>query len=185
MTHVATFVALDWLLRLGMAAAIAYAIHVARRERHDARKDAEVFLHWRLMELLPMPHLGDRGTLLAMLHDLAPDHDLAVYTASEPALLVARRHPLEPPGASEARWVEVHRASLLDGHTVREETCGTLIPLRLRDGRLTGAVIVATQDEITLDAPTRATLRHVAALIAVTRPREGHNPTWHADVPAR
>ncbi len=183
MTSTAVLTTIDWLLRVAMAAAVIYAVHVVHRERREARDDALLALQWRLMELLPLPHLGDRGTLLAMLDAVAPGHDLALYTAAEPALLVARRHPLAPPGAAEARWVEVHRPALLDGRPVREAGCGTLIPLRLRDGHLAGTLIVATQDEITLDASAAGTLRHVAGLLACAPAPSRHAATWQA--PAR
>lgn len=162
-------VGVDWLLRVGLAVGIFYAVSCARRERTQALEEVGVIVQLRLAELLPLPHLGDRGTLVSMLRDIAPGHDLAVYTAGEPPLLVARRSRWEPPGAGEARWIEVHRDALLTGEVVREEHCGTLVPLRLRDGRLVGALIVATHTELTLDAAAWATLRHVTALIALTR----------------
>jgi hypothetical protein len=155
----------DWIVRFTFLGAVAYAVFIIHSERARATRLVDLTLCRRLAELLPLPHLGDRGTLMAMLRDFAPRHDLAVYTAGEPALLVARRHPLEPPGPEEARWIEVHRAALQAGQVVREEECGVLVPLRLRDGTLTGAIIVGTHKELTFDDTARATLRHIAALV--------------------
>jgi hypothetical protein len=156
----------DWIARFLAFGVAGYAVRVIQRERSDAQRDAELRLRRRLAELLPLPHFGDRGALLGMLRDIAPGYDLALYTAGEPALLVFRRDGLEPPGPEEARWIEVHREALLAGRVVREPACGAIVPLRLRNGALTGALIVATGKDPSLDPTALATLRHVAALVA-------------------
>jgi hypothetical protein len=161
----------DWIMRLTLLGAVAYAVFVIHSERARATRLVDLTFCRRLAELLPLPHLGDRGTMMAMLRDIAPRHDLAVYAAREPVLLIARRHPLEPPGPEEARWVEVHRAALQAGQVARDGECGILVPLRLRDGTLTGALIVGTHKELTFDATARATLQHIAALVACTPTR--------------
>ncbi len=163
--------AFDWLVRYAMLAGVAYAIYVIHHER--ARACAEADRRWcvRLAALLPLPHLGDRGTLLVMLQDVAPEHDFALYAAGEPALLIARRQTSSPLGPEAARWIEVHRDALQGGQVVREPRCGTLVPLRLRDGALTGALIIDTQRPVPLDAAAHATLRHVAALVGPTPAR--------------
>ncbi len=136
--------ALDWIVRFTMLGAVAYAVVIIHSEQARTTRLVDRTLCRRLAELLPLPRLGDRGTLMAMLRDIAPGHDLALYTAGESALLIARRPPLEPPGPEEARWMEVHRAALQAGQVVREQECGALVPLRLRDGTLTGALVVGT-----------------------------------------
>ena len=163
--------AFDWLVRYAMLASVAYAIYVIHHER--ARACAEADRRWcvRLAELLPLPHLGDRGTLLVMLQDVVPEHDLALYAAGEPALLIARRPASSSLGPEAARWIEVHRDALQGGQIVREPGCGTLVPLRLRDGALTGALIVDTQRPVPLDVTAQATLRHIAALVGPTPAR--------------
>jgi hypothetical protein len=156
--------ALDWIVRLSLLGAAAYALFIIRREQARATRLADLILCRRLAELLPLPHLGDRGTLLAMLRSIAPGHSLAVYTAGEPPLLIARRLHYMPPGAEAALWIEVHRDALLSGQVVREALCGTIVPLRLRNGLLTGAIVIDTREELTLDPAAQATLRHVAGL---------------------
>lgn len=170
MNEASMLTAADWLLRAAFVGGIAYALRTTQRERTRAREDAIIALQQRLMELLPLPHLGDRGSLMGMLRDIAPDHDLSIYTAGEPVLLVTRRNPHEPPGAEEARWVEVHRAALSVGQVVYEPRCGTLVPLRLRNGHLAGALIIPTRKELTFDDVAQATLRHVAGLLFALNP---------------
>lgn len=162
----------DLVVRYAMLATVVYAVAVIHRERRFAAREAERSLLARLAELLPLPHLGDHTTLAALLSDIAPGCALAIYSTGEPVLLVFRRDEREPPGRVETRWVEHHREALRAGEIVREQDCGTLIPLPLRDGALVGALLVATLEQIPLDDTARATLRHIAGLVALApKPR--------------
>lgn len=168
MTEAALVQTFDWVVRFAMLGVVTYAVWVIHREKALAARLVDRLVCRRLAELLPLPHVGDRGTLIAMLREIAPAHDIAIYTAGQPALLVARRREHAPPGAEEARFIEVHRDALLGGQIVREPACGTLVPLRLPNGFLTGTIIVATLEKLRLDDTARATLRHVAGFIAWT-----------------
>jgi hypothetical protein len=133
---------------------------------HVRRGEIEMLLDLRLARVLPLPHLGDRGSLLAMLRDFARDRPLALYTTGEPACLVSRRDGSEPPGPAEARFVEIHRQRLATGDLVFDARCGTLIPALTRDGELRAALIVGGRSPVAVNDETHATLRHIAGLMA-------------------
>lgn len=152
-----------------VVAVVAAAIVVVAAERVRPRAVAlsavELIVNRRLAELLPLPHLGDRGTLLAMLWQFVPKRSLALYAVGDPSVLIARRNPNDAPDATDARFIEIHRHRLALGAVVEDPRCGTLIPALTRSGRLTGVVIVAGSERVGLDDDTRATLRHVAGVL--------------------
>ncbi len=149
------------------AVAATIIVTIAERLRPHAvlLSDLELIVNRRLAELLPLPHLGDRGTLLAMLWQFVPKRSLAVYAVGDPSVLIARRNPNDAPDATDARFIEIHRHRLALGAVVEDPRCGTLIPALTRSGRLTGVVIVAGIERVGLDDDTRATLRHIAGVL--------------------
>jgi hypothetical protein len=149
-----------------LLAALASALLLARLLRDPiTHSDVEQYVDWRLVQLLPVPYLGDRTTLLSLLEKLAPGRPLALYAVDEPHALVAQRHEHGPPAAAEACWIEIHRALLSQGRVVVDERCGTIVPTRDRDGRLRGALIIGGSEVVILDAEAQATLRHIAGIL--------------------
>lgn len=148
-----------------VAATIIVALAERVRPHGVALSKVELLVNRRLAELLPLPHLGDRGALLAMLWQFVPKRSLAVYAVGDPSVLVARRNQNDAPDASDARFIEIHRHRLALGAVVEDLRCGTLIPALTRSGHLRGVVIVAGTERVGLDDDTRATLRHIAGVL--------------------
>ncbi len=163
----------DWALRAALVGAGAWTLVTVHRLRRISPDEVERFVNRRLMELLPLPHLGDRGALLAMLGQFVPLRSLALYAVGDPTVLVARRNGTDAPDSADARFVEIHRHRLALGAVVTDLRCGTLIPALTRSGQLRGVVIISGQERVGLDDDTRATLRHIAGVLdCVSDPRE-------------
>lgn len=181
----------DWLAGSAFAVGLAstglggYCVWALRRAlaRMPTPVDVERCVEWRLMELLPLPHVGDRGTLMLALRAVAPGRPRAVFALGEAPILVARDFAWDTPTPADARWIELHRDDLASGRTVSQDRAGILLPLLTHSGRLTGVVLVAGSAGVALDDESRAALRCVAgwlahAVGADTRARTARRTVW-------
>ncbi len=181
----------DWLAGSAFAVGIAstglggYCVWALRRAlaRMPTPVDVERCVEWRLMELLPLPHVGDRGTLMLALRVVAPGRPRAVFALGEAPILLARDFAWDTPTPADARWIELHRDDLASGHSVAHERAGVLLPLLTRGGRLTGVVLISGPASVTLDDESRAALRCVAgwldhAVGADTQARKQRRTVW-------
>jgi hypothetical protein len=186
----------DWFVSAGLVVGVAsvgvgaYCVRVLRRAvaRMPTPDDVERCVQWRLMEILPLPYLGDRSTLLDMLHGIAPGRAIAVFITAATPLLLARDGDWEAATPAGACWVELHLAALARGEHVRCEGIGVLVPLRTRDGRLTGAVAVSGHQPVALDQGSRAALLCVAgwldrAILADAHARQRQRAVWRPEAP--
>jgi hypothetical protein len=144
---------------------LAYTIRSWRRVplTRDEIKD---LVGRRLSELLPLPWTGSRAALSATVDEIAPGRPLALFTTTEPPLLVASHGGDKAPGGEDARWVEIHRPRLALGQTVRDR-CGTLIPALGMSGKLHGVVLVAGDEDVVLGERAHGALRYLAGLLMV------------------
>jgi hypothetical protein len=188
----------DWLTGAGFVAGVAsagvgaYCARALRRTiaRMPTPEDVERCVQWRLMELVPLPYLGDRSTVLDMLRGVALERPLAVFVMAESPLLIARDGDWDAPVPADARWVELHHETLARGEHVQQKPTGVLVPLLTRDGRLTGVLVVGGHRPVSLDDGSRAALRCVAgwldrAILADSKARECQRTAWRlaADAP--
>ena len=185
MSAEAWFIALDWTLRVAALGAVTYcvrAVHLSLA-RIPTPADVERCVDWRLFELLPLPYLGDRGTLLELLRNIAPGQPRAVFALTDTPLLLVREGGSDAPTPADARWIELHRATLARGEHVHHTPAGTLLPLLTRGGRLSGAIVVAGRKAVALDDESRAALRCIAGwldrgVLADARARERVRRGW-------
>lgn len=129
------------------------------------RSKIDYYIHFRLMQMLPLPHLGDRQSLINSLSQVAPGRPLALFSVAHPPLLVIRRPGFHEPHTASGALIEAHLEELKAGQIVQDAICGTLIPAVTRYGDLRAAVVVADAQPVTLDAHAEGALRYVAGLL--------------------
>ena len=137
----------------------------AHKRRFVDKEHLDYYIQFRLMQMLPLPYLGDRESLLKIVDRVAPGRPLAICSVADPPLLVIRRAGHEGPHLAVGASIEAHRAELAAGSVVQDGDCGTLIPARTRAGDLRAALVVGDTQPVTLDAHAESALRYLAALL--------------------
>jgi hypothetical protein len=129
------------------------------------RAGLDYHLQYRLTQILPLPHLGNRESLLRAVAAIAPGRPLGIYSVAHPPLLVACRDGQDAAGTEAGHRIETHRAELVTGRIVQDQACETLIPALTRFGDLRAALIVGGTEPVELDEHAQGVLRYLAALL--------------------
>jgi hypothetical protein len=136
-----------------------------RQQRFILREEIDHYLQLRLMQLLPLPHLGDRESLLKVVERIAPGRPMAICSVADPPLVLILRAGESALHLDVAASVETHRVDLAAGRIVQDDDYGTLVPARTQAGDLRAALVVDGTQPVTLDEHGEGALRYLASLV--------------------
>ncbi len=144
---------------------LCFARLLTRVQRFVPRESIDYYVQFRLMQMLPLPHLGNRQQLLECLSRIAPGRPLALFSVAHPPLLVLRQPGSDEPSLASGEFIEAHLERLKAGAQVHEPRCGTLLPALTRYGDLRAVVVVVGLEPVSLDEQAMGTLRYIAGVI--------------------